>query len=996
MQSFRNKNNSSGQNDLFNKETFDILNRIEVLFWEWDSISDTVFLQIDFFDRTNLPQKSFKSTKSDFFNLFENQEKSEIEKLFSEYTNNQRNNHRLISKIEIASGETVNVLNLGYSSLNQGQINVKGILLRVDSISESLDNIEAIKRILNHISIYTEEEFWIRDLNFNFLFISKPYSNIFEYTSEELIDIPIEKIFTPESIYYIRHNIDEELKYEQNRKSRSDKSLVFTLKGYKKNGKQVWTENSLNFIRDKDDKIIGIWGLTRDVTDRIRTDQVREALYKISEYSHLTDDLNDFFAEIHTIVNAIMPANNFCICLYDKENNYVYCPYQLDTKQQKINPHKFSKGLIEYVISSEKALLLDKNSIERLIKEQKVDAPISIPINWIGIPLKVKNEIKGVIIVYTYDELEKYSEEDFENLKFVADQTSMVIERKINETEKLKIKSLLEAVSKAQSILLTKRDPYLGIQLAFEQIGQIINVSRISLYENINDIPSNIIYGKLIVDWASRNEFQDSSIERIDFIPYLKRWLNEFYLGNHIKDKVNSLPLIEYEILKHSKAKSILCIPIFLTKKLWGFIKFDDCLNERLWSENEISVLSVVAASIGGIFQRKIAEETLKTSEEKYRNFINNSLEGISLLQFTEPIDITLPIEEQIDKMYETGFISEANNSLAQMYGLSSSLDIIGESLVEIHGGNNIEANRNAFRKFIENGYKIMNVETIEKKIDGTEIILLNNSIGIISENKLKAIWGSQIDITDRKKFESELKAAKEKAEEANRIKSNFLSNMSHELRTPLIGILGYAEILMEEFKDTSYQEMAGIIFQSGNRLLETLNSILTISKIESEKFVVNYFEFDLQDVIREVIELFQPIALKKNIQITSHSSQSNMIIYSDSKIIREILNNLINNAVKYTQSGSVIIQATINFELNKLFLSVSDTGIGIPEDKMEIIFEEFRQASEGLSRSFEGVGLGLAICKKYVQLLKGNITVQSKVNQGSKFIIELPLNKKD
>lgn len=996
MQSFRNKNKSIYESSFLNEETFDTLNRIKVLFWEFDYISDTVFLKIDFFDKTNLTQKNFKTTKSDFLNLFEDLQKAEIEKLFSEYIINERDSHRQLSKIKISSGEIVNVLNVGYSFLDQGKRNIKGILLRIDSINESIDNIEAIKRILNHISIYTDEEFWISDINFNFLFLSKSYSNIFECTSEELINTPIEKIFTSESIYYLRHNIEEELKYKQSRRSSSDKNLVLILKGYKKNGRLIWTENSLNFIRDRDEKIIGILGITRDVTNRIKTDQVREALYKISEYSHLTDDLNDFFAEIHTIVKAIMPANNFCICLYDNLNNNSYYPYHSDIKQQKIIPQRFSKILLDYFVSSEKGLFLNSVSIEKLINEQKIGPLDFMPVNLIGIPLKVKNEIKGVVLVYTYDKSENFSEEDFENLKFVADQTSMVIERKINETEKLKIKSLLEAVSKAQSILLTKRDVYLGIQLAFEQIGNIINVSRISLYENINDIPSNTTYSKLIVNWTSRNEFHNGSIDRIDFIPNLKRWLNEFYLGNHIKDKVNSLPLIEYEIIKHTKAKSILCIPIFLTKKLWGFIKFDDCINERIWSEREISVLSVVAAGIGGIFQRKIAEETLKTSEEKYRNFINNSLEGISLVQFTEPIDVNLPVEEQIDKIYETGFIAEANDSLAHMYGLSSSLDIIGESLLEIHGGANIESNRNAFRKFITNGYKVMNVETFEKKIDGTEIILLNNSIGIISKNKLKAIWGSQIDITDRKKFESELKAAKEKAEEANRIKSNFLSNMSHELRTPLIGILGYAEILIEEFKDTPHEEMASIIFQSGNRLLETLNSILTISKIESENFAVNYSQFDLENLIREVVELFHSVAIKKNIKIITNCSQRNMIIYSDKKIIREILNNLINNAIKYTPSGSVIIKADTNFEQNKLFLSVADTGIGIPEEKMEIIFEEFRQASEGMSRSFEGVGLGLAICKKYVQILNGSISVKSKINQGSTFIVEIPLYKKD
>lgn len=983
-------NNFSNQIRPQKMDLIDILNRLQILFWEWDLVNDNfIFLSELSDEKTNTSLKSNLS-KSEFLNLFDSKFKPELSKIFSEYQINKRKSHRLLCDIELFTEKFSTVLNMGYLT-SDGQ-KVKGVLVRILSEKNDFDYIEEIKRIICHISAYTEEEFWIRDLDFNYIFLSKSFSNIYNYTFDELLNIPLEKIFTSESIYYLKHTIEEEIKLSYKQKSFSDKSSVLTLKGFKKSGEKIWTENSLNFIKDKDDNVIGIWGITRDVTNKIKTDQVRETLYKISEYSHLTDDLNDFFAEIHTILKAIMPANNFCICLYDKENNNIYYPYQSDTKQHNINTQKFSKGLIEYVISSEKALFLNNISLERLIKEQNIDLPSNIPVSWISIPLKVKNEIKGVVLVYTYNESEKFCEEDFENLKFVADQTSMVVERKINDTEKLKIKNLLEAVSKAQSILLTKRDVYLAIQLAFEQIGNIINVSRISLYENINDIPSNTIYAKLIVEWTSKNEFRNVSIERIDFTPNLKRWLNEFYLGNHIKDKTNTLPLLEYDILKHSKAKSILCIPIFLTKKLWGFIKFDDCINERLWSEHEISVLKVVSASIGGIFQRKIAEETLKTSEEKYRNFINNSMEGISLLQFTESIDTNLPIEEQVDKMYETGFIAEANDSLAKMYGLSSSLDIIGESLLEIHGGSNIESNRNAFRKFIENGYKIINVETVEKKIDGSEIILLNNSIGILSGNKLKAIWGSQIDITDRKKFESELKTAKEKAEEANRIKSNFLSNMSHELRTPLIGILGYAEILMEEFKNTPYEEMASIIFQSGNRLLETLNSILTISKIESEKLTINYSHFDLQNILKEVVALFQSLAIKKNITISTHCSHENMNIYSDSKIIREILNNLVNNAIKYTQSGSVIIQATINFELNKLFLSVSDTGIGIPEDKMEIIFEEFRQVSEGLSRSFEGVGLGLAICKKYVQILKGSISVKSKINQGTTFIVEIPL----
>jgi PAS domain S-box-containing protein len=990
MQETQTNYNSLGNIEATKKNIIDVLNKVQVLFWEWNFAADVVSFYSYEIDEKLLSIPRHKINKSEFINLFSPNFRDNLFTIFSEYKLKKRKSHRLLCEMELFPEKLCSVVNLGYSSDDETLI--KGVVVRIAAEKEERDQIEELKRILSHISSYTDEEFWIRDLNFNYLFVSKNYSSIYDYTSEELLNTPPEKIFSPESIYYIKHNIEEELKYSSKPNYLSEKSPVFILKGFKKNGNLVWTENSLNFIKDENENVIGFWGITRDVTNRIKTEQVKEALYKIGEYSHLTDDLNDFFSEIHTVIKAIMPAKNFSICLYEKENDIVICPYQADVNQQKIGFDKLSHHLIEYVLKSERPIFLDSNSIQRLIEEKKIEHTGLIPLNWVGVPFKVKNEIKGLLTVYTHDESETLSSEDFENLKFVADQTSIVIERKINETEKQKIKSLLEAVSKAQLILLTKREVFLAIQLAFEQIGQIINVSRISLYEIVNDVINNSVIANLVVEWTARNEYQLGIIERIEIKDNFKRWLNTFYLGNHIKEKLNSLPLPEYEILKPSKAKSFLCIPIFLTKKLWGFIKFDDCKNERTWTEQEISVLSVVAASIGGIFQRKIAEETLKASEDKYRTFINNSMEGISLLQFREPIDTSLPVEEQIDKMYETGFIAEANNSLAQMYGLKSAQDIIGESLYDIHGGSDNEVNREAFRKFILNGYKVINVETVEHKVDGTEIFILNNSIGILSDKKLKAIWGSQIDITERKKFESELKLAKEKAEEANRIKSNFLSNMSHELRTPLIGILGYAEILMDEFKNTQYEEMAGIIFQSGNRLLETLNSILTISKIESEKFSINYEKFDLKDIVEEVVEIFKPAAMKKNIQIITQYSSENMKITSDSKIIREILNNLVNNAVKFTPSGSVIIQSSINFQENKLFLSVTDTGIGIPEEKMEIIFEEFRQASEGFSRSFEGVGLGLAICKKYVNILKGNISVKSKLHEGTTFMVEIPL----
>jgi PAS domain S-box-containing protein len=968
--------------------------RIRIVFWDWNLSNNNILLKTLNYDDRSLIFNKPENTKSEFLKNFSKKSKDEFEKVIKQYLKKERNHHQLISEIIHDNRISCIALNTGYSLEVEDSIILRGILLNIKSLESEQDYFNEVKKILQNISLFTEEEFWIRDLELNFLFISKPFSNVFQYSSEELLKIQLEKLYTSESIYYLKHNIEEALKFYKSRKVYNDKNLILILKGFTSNGKLVWSEESFNFIRNDDDEIIGFWGFSRDVTKKIKADQIKEALYKISEYSNLTSDLNDFFTEVHSIIKAIMPANNFTICLYEKENEFISCPYSSNFQYQKNLYHKFSNGIVEYGITSGKPLHLDKNSLLKIISDKNLETKFEIPEDWISIPLRIRNEITGLLFVECFNDKEKFSQEDVEHLKFVADHTSILIERKINESDKQKVKSLLEAVSKAQSSLLTKRDIFVGIQLAFEQIGNILNINRILLYENTIDVKTNSHSGKLFISWTSHNLFQDGILDSISFSSNFKRWLEQFNLGSYIIGNINRVPLLEYELLKNTKTKSFLCIPIFLTKRLWGFIELDDCKNERIWSEQEISILTVVAASIGGILQRKIAEETLKTSEEKYRNFINNSMEGISLLQFTEPIDITLPIEEQIDKIYEYGYIAEANQSLAKMYGLSSTSDIVGQTLINIHGGSNIPENRKAFRDFIENGYKVINVETIEKKVDGSEIIILNNSVGILSDKKLKAIWGTQIDITERKKFEKELMIAKDKAEEAIKIKSSFLSNMSHELRTPLIGVLGYAEILMEEFKNTPYEEMASIIHQSGNRLLETLNSILTISKIESEKFAINNSLFNIKDVINEVFNIFNSIALKKNLKVIIDCPDEKMLIYSDSKIIREILNNLVNNAIKYTIKGFVKIKSYINSELNRLYLVVEDTGIGIPAEKIEIIFEEFRQVSEGLSRSFEGVGLGLSICKRYVEILGGKIYVESKVNEGSIFTVEIPLNK--
>ncbi len=252
---------------------------------------------------------------------------------------------------------------------------------------------------------------------------------------------------------------------------------------------------------------------------------------------------------------------------------------------------------------------------------------------------------------------------------------------------------------------------------------------------------------------------------------------------------------------------------------------------------------------------------------------------------------------------------------------------------------------------------------------------------------------GVKEDITIKKQAERELIAAKEKAEELNRIKSNFFSNMSHELRTPLSGILGFSEILLEELQDVEHKRMINAITINGQRLLETLNKILQISKLESEKPVINIQQLNICEQLKDIVKDFESNLITKGIYLKLNCSRDLLIANLDADLFRTAISNVISNAIKFTSKGGVTISCSshkIN-DQDLAIIEVADTGIGISEKDIDIIFSEFRQASEGLSRHFEGTGLGLTIAKKYTAILGGRISVESKLGLGSTFTIQFP-----
>lgn len=246
-------------------------------------------------------------------------------------------------------------------------------------------------------------------------------------------------------------------------------------------------------------------------------------------------------------------------------------------------------------------------------------------------------------------------------------------------------------------------------------------------------------------------------------------------------------------------------------------------------------------------------------------------------------------------------------------------------------------------------------------------------------------------DITEKKKIIQELILAKEKAEEMNQVKNNFFANMSHELRTPLIGILGFSEILeMELDGNEELQSMANTINKGGNRLLETLNLILNISKLEAGKQELHLKSTDIVKQIYDIQQFFGSAASIKNLDFNSVLPGESINCMIDPNLFNSVINNLINNAIKFTNKGFVTITVTKDEDYG--IIIIQDTGIGIPEEKYHIVWEEFRQGSEGLSRTYEGTGLGLSIAKRYTEMMKGHISFVSVRDEGTTFTLKYPL----
>lgn len=262
--------------------------------------------------------------------------------------------------------------------------------------------------------------------------------------------------------------------------------------------------------------------------------------------------------------------------------------------------------------------------------------------------------------------------------------------------------------------------------------------------------------------------------------------------------------------------------------------------------------------------------------------------------------------------------------------------------------------------------------------------------------NEPSAIAGVLDDISERRRHEAELRYAKEQAEEANRSKGEFLAMMSHEIRTPMNGVIGMSSLLLETPLNNEQIEFAETIQGSANILLKIINDILDVSRIEAGKLPIENYAFRTESLVSDVVHIIAPIAEQKKLPLHKNIAPNlPPMLQGDADRIKQVLLNLLNNAIKFTETGSITLAIELNHineQTATLTFSVTDTGIGLSDEQQKRIFQPFTQADSSTTRRYGGTGLGLTICRHLVELMGGEIHCQSALEQGSRFWFRLPL----
>jgi PAS domain S-box-containing protein len=509
-----------------------------------------------------------------------------------------------------------------------------------------------------------------------------------------------------------------------------------------------------------------------------------------------------------------------------------------------------------------------------------------------------------------------------------------------------------------------------------ETCGHTIDVQRASMWQFSED--RSAIHCIDLYDAKSRQHSSGQAIRREDFPVYFSAVENARLIAAEDAHKDPSTSEFSVPYLAPNGIGAMLDIPLHQNRSVTGVMCLEHVGGTRHWTaEDQNFALSVANLLVLAITDADRREANLRLAESE--------------LRARHVIDTA---HDAFVGMNSNGEIVSWNAQAAKIFGWSAE-EVLGKSMSDIiipHAFR--EGHRRGLRRFLESGEAPVVNQTLEltalNRNDGEFPIEITITNPIRSDHRY--FFGAFIrDISMRKQREQELKQAKESAEAATRAKSEFLANMSHELRTPLNGVLGYAQLMQRSSTLTADQrESLDAISKCGSHLLDLINDVLDLSKIEAGQMTLEPVPTDLRQLTVDLSYVIAEPVRRKGLRFDVELSPDLPVrIVVDGRHLRQVLLNLLGNAVKFTPIGGVTLIVSSR-ENDRLAFEVRDTGIGIPAEQLSYIFEEFRQTSDGTAAG--GTGLGLSISRRLVHAMGGKLNVKSTVTEGSSFFFDIPL----
>ncbi len=733
-------------------------------------------------------------------------------------------------------------------------------------------------------------------------------------------------------------------------------------------GRVIWVSSTYKVERNADGAPLKLAGSSQDITDRKINELTQAAITQISESALTSKTLEELLSAVHGSIQTLVPASNFYVALYDAASGLITFPYAADEYDTDWTPRKLGRGLTSYIIRTGRALRTTPEIYAEMEASGEIINDGVRNIDWLGVPLRSKQVISGVVAIQTYDPATRITEKHREILGLLAPQISSAIERFQAEREIQKFKLGIDRSDNA--VFITDLDGI--IQYANPAFEKVYGYKP---SEAIGNTPRIIRSGLIPAD--GYKQFWETLLAGGTITGEL---MNRKKDGTLIPVAGTNSPILD----EGGKIIGFLAVHQDITERK----NAEDILQRRntyLAASSEIGRLVTSTLDLNTIFTRTVSligerfgfyfAAIYVIDETGFHATLREAKGEAGEKMKSQRYSVAVGSQTLIGQVADTGEARVANDiRLEPLYQPNPLLlDTQSQAAIPLRVGERKVGVIDIQSKDL-NAFTQDELSVLQSLADQVAIAIDNASSYLRSQELIKEL------------------------QELDQLKSQFLANMSHELRTPLNSIIGFSRVILKGIDgpvtDMQHQDLTAI-YNSGQHLLGLINDILDLARIEAGKMELNFEELKLSDMVHSVLSTAKGLVKEKPIQLVERIPADMPTVRGDTMRVRQVMINLLSNASKFTDEGSITVESAVQTGPNgkpEAIIRVVDTGPGITEEGQAKLFKAFSQVDGSATRKTGGSGLGLSICANLVQLHGGRIGVTSAEGKGSTFWFTLPL----